>query len=76
VQNGWAEMKFFFHIHKVPVNIWQNKILKMPKNFKHQKCPSFLGRNEKNSTFITFPGRLKFSKLPKIFPSILEKKIL
>jgi hypothetical protein len=36
--------------------------------------PNFLGRNEKKSTFITFPSRLKFPKLPENFPSILEKK--
>jgi hypothetical protein len=49
----------------------------MPKNFKHwdfSKRPIFFGRNEKNSTFITFPSRLKFPKLPENFPSILEKK--
>jgi hypothetical protein len=49
----------------------------MPKNFKHQDFQNaqfFLGRNEKK-TFITFPSRLKFPKLPKSFPSILEKKM-
>jgi hypothetical protein len=40
--------------------------------FRMPKC--FGGKNEKKKpTFITFPTRLKFSKLPKIFPSILEK---
>jgi hypothetical protein len=36
--------------------------------------PNFLGRNEKQLTFITFPSRLKFPKLPEIFPSVLEKE--
>jgi hypothetical protein len=35
--------------------------------------PNFLGKNEKK-TFITFPSRLKFPKLPESFPRILEKK--
>jgi hypothetical protein len=53
------------------------RILKMPINFKHgdfSKFPILLGRNEKKSTFITFPSKLKFLKLPEIFSSILENK--
>jgi hypothetical protein len=48
----------------------------MPKTFKHRdfRMPNFLGRNETKSTFITFPSRLKFPKLPENFQSILEKK--
>jgi len=48
----------------------------MPKKFAlgFLKMPNFLGRNEKKSTFITFPSRLKFPKLPENFPTILEKK--
>jgi hypothetical protein len=48
----------------------------MPKKFKYRdfQIAQFLGRNEKKSTFITFPSRLKFPKLHEIFPSILEKK--
>jgi hypothetical protein len=49
----------------------------MPINFKHgdfSEFPILLGRNEKKSTFITFPSKLKFLKLPEIFSSILENK--
>jgi len=56
------------------------RIPKMSKNFKHQdfsEFPIVLARNEKNkSTFITFPSRLKFSKLSEIFPNILEKNLM
>jgi hypothetical protein len=31
---------------------------------------------KKKSTFVTFPSRLKFSKLSEIFPSILEKNLM
>jgi len=53
------------------------RIPKMPIKFKlrdFSECPIISGRNEKKSTFITFPSKLKFPKLPEIFSSILGKK--
>jgi hypothetical protein len=63
----------------VPVIIEQNKKSQNAKKIQASgffRMPNFLGTNEKKkTTFITFPSRLKFPKLPEIFPSILEKKM-
>jgi hypothetical protein len=69
-------MKIIFNIYKVPIIIEQNKNSQNAKNIQASGLQNakFLGRNETKSAFITFPSRLKFPKLPKIFPSILEKK--
>jgi hypothetical protein len=38
------------------------------------RCPIILGRNEKKTTFITFPSRLKIPKLPSFFSKHLRKR--
>jgi hypothetical protein len=70
-------MKIIFNIYKVPTIIEQSKNSQNAKKIQAPgffRMPNFLGRNEKKSTFTTFPSRLKFPKLPKTFPSILGKK--
>ncbi len=70
-------MKSMFNVYKVPIIIEQNKNFQNAKKFQALwffRMPNFLGRNEKQLTFITFPSRLKFPKLPEIFPSVLEKE--
>jgi hypothetical protein len=71
-----AQMKIMFNIYKVPIIIDQNKNSQNAKKFqalRFSECPIFWAEMKKK-TFITFPSRLKFPKLPKSFPSILEKK--
>jgi hypothetical protein len=70
-------MKIIFNIYKVPIIIEQNKSSQNAKKFQASgffRMPNVVGRNEKKSTFITLPSRLKFPELPETFPSILEKK--
>jgi hypothetical protein len=59
-------MKIIFNIYKVPVISEQNKNSQNAKKFQVSgffRMPNVLCRNEKRSTFITFPSRLEISKL-------------
>ncbi len=77
-QNFWAEMKTIFNIYKVLVIIEQNENSQNAKKNSSteifQSAQFFSAQMKKKPTFITFPSRLQFSKLPKNFASILENK--
>ncbi len=72
--NFFRNMKTIFDIY-----FWAEwEFPKCQKNLstgRFFRVPNFFGQKLKRSTFITFPSRLKFPKLPKFIWSILEKKI-
>jgi hypothetical protein len=69
-----GEIKNLSNIYKAHVIIEQNKNSQNAKKISSTgiflDCPIFWAEMRKKSTFITFPSRLKFPKLPEIFPSI------
>jgi hypothetical protein len=70
-EHKWKLSSIFI---RCPLLLSRINFLKCQMFFEHQdvsRVPNFFGQK---STFIAFPVRLKFPKLPKYFLSILEKK--
>jgi len=75
-QNVWVEIQTFCNLYKGPKTICSIKIPQMPEKFKPQdfsRVPIFFGQNWKTFNVYDFLDRVKFLKLPGIFPEVARK---